>query len=504
MKRNIIIAFYLIISSMILSNCTKDNSPWSEEENASSNVYFRVTVNTLPGNLSRSFENSHKYTTPKSRNVYFEEGSDFENAINVDNLQLFVYKTDNNTYVGKIKKLKYIGTNTTSQTAYEFRGQIPKDELAVNTEYKFMVLANSHLFIPSSLKLIFDQEDLTNSIPMWGVKKFTLTPNASGALEKEYNLEVVDMLRASAKANVSLGDEIKDSYSLQSVSINYCNETGNVLPKNWAIANQTADITGPDLTKSDETIIFNPIDQTTPKANFKFNPITNTEGKNLSFYAYLPEYTNTAEKEAIISVTLKDGNGNLMNYNNHVKFRDYENGKIKPESPIYNIVRNNYYKFIITGVGTDLELICKVLPWDLYEETWDYTNQISVSQEMNWQNGTIITESSEAIFDGKGSPMTVNFQIDTPKGATWYATFVPIEGNVNAFTFIKPDNSTVNIMEGPVGKKAELKIKPLDVNNVQTNKAVLRIFVKTLDGRTIPANSVSGTKNEYTIVQPIK
>jgi hypothetical protein len=151
-----------------------------------------------------------------------------------------------------------------------------------------------------------------------------------------------------------------------------------------------------------------------------------------------------------------------------------------------------------------ISLDCTVEPWEKKAEVIEFTNQISVSQPMTWQSKTIedISEEEGKVYLYSDTEICAvgNFHIDTPKGATWTASIIPVEGSADAFVI---EDGT---KYGYVGVDSEIKIRVRYNKPIQgRNAAILRITVQTADMRTIIANLMPSKVNddvtEYMLIQ---
>ena len=162
----------------------------------------------------------------------------------------------------------------------------------------------------------------------------------------------------------------------------------------------------------------------------------------------------------------------------------------------------------------EIMLICTVMDWNVYDEQIDFSDQVSVSTTMTWENVRSVNyETGEVIlYDDVNTPATCKFHILTPKGATWTASLIPVEGHQDAFSFIEETKY------GAVGGEEDSFFK-LVVNNqapiAPRHVCKLRVTVQTADGRTIVVknlvptqwvdeNDVSHPTNgyeEFTVVQ---
>ena len=146
-------------------------------------------------------------------------------------------------------------------------------------------------------------------------------------------------------------------------------------------------------------------------------------------------------------------------------------------------VKNN-----VNLVFKDKEIIlqCVVEDWEVVEEEIDFSDQVTVSDTgyITWDQSTVEscnTDTGDVIlYTDESMVATCTFTIDTPKGATWTASLIPVEGHQDAFTLLD------GTKYGAVGVESTIKIK---VNNqapiAPRHICILRITVQTSDGRTI-------------------
>lgn len=171
------------------------------------------------------------------------------------------------------------------------------------------------------------------------------------------------------------------------------------------------------------------------------------------------------------------------------------------------IERNTWYKVLarITA-GGQMTLTFVAQPWNLVTEELTYDDNVSVTEgKIKWSAEP--NDNAEVVTTG--NDLSCEFTIATPSYATWHASFIPLEGDQNAFGFVTTDENlnvvTVPTFSGPVGSPAKLTIRPLVQNPTQTNKARLRIIVRTNEGRTIVVknNILSGntySNDEYILI----
>lgn len=171
------------------------------------------------------------------------------------------------------------------------------------------------------------------------------------------------------------------------------------------------------------------------------------------------------------------------------------------------IERNTWYKVLarITA-GGQMTLTFVAQQWNLVTEELTYDDNVSVTEgKIKWSAEP--NDNAEVVTTG--NDLSCEFTIATPSYATWHASFIPLEGDQNAFGFVTTDENlnvvTVPTFSGPVGSPAKLTIRPLVQNPTQTNKARLRIIVRTNEGRTIVVknNILSGntySNDEYILI----
>jgi hypothetical protein len=164
----------------------------------------------------------------------------------------------------------------------------------------------------------------------------------------------------------------------------------------------------------------------------------------------------------------------------------------------------NKYDLNLLFMDKKIELICKVQNWEPVEEVLDFTEQIQASVPLTWENVEYDDPLAGVVYLSldESTIAECNFRIDTPKGATWTATLIPVEGNQDGFKIVD------GYQYGVVGANSTIKIQlrdraPGEIVARQVSK--LRIVVETADGRTIVVSTLMPHNNpeitEYTIIQ---
>lgn len=152
----------------------------------------------------------------------------------------------------------------------------------------------------------------------------------------------------------------------------------------------------------------------------------------------------------------------------------------------------------------EISLTCKVEPWTVVADTIDFTDQITVSNPLTWVPNSVESVNYDngevVLYTDSYSVAVCNFRIDTPAGATWTASLIPVEGYSDAFKILD------NTKYGAVGVDSEVHIQVTNMAPIAPRHVVLlRITVQTADGRTIVAdmmpNQTDESITEYKLIQ---
>ena len=178
---------------------------------------------------------------------------------------------------------------------------------------------------------------------------------------------------------------------------------------------------------------------------------------------------------------------------------------------LLSILRNNIYRYEITGIGTAVDLDLIVDDWSSHETIWNYSDNPGMTDDgyLTWTLSpdiTINTTDAEVII-GNNATLTGAFAFDVPKGGKWIATFAP-EGETenDAFMFIDENGDKVSSISGDIdGEHDIIKIVANFSPTTFDRKARLIFTVQTFDGRTISADVLDDAKygkhNYFTIIQ---
>ena len=424
-------------------------------------------------------------------------GNDFETWIRKGSLKMYIFTTPEEglNYVGEVQHLVYVPL---SNQELRFEG-ITSVPLQLGRTYRFMVMANcgNAATVPSGEGPEFLLADISynqGALPLWGVCSHTVDFSAV-----QY-LETIHLLRAVAKIEVKLTNQLREEgYRLSSVQLNRCAVKGYAFPADWKRMTFTN-------ARESEDNYFHPY-PAPPTEAVDFLPLA---GDSTAYVLYLPEYDNVSGTAARISLTAS-AEGREEDYVEAIEFKHYQDGKAV-EGTLHNIVRNQSYEFVIQeiAIGHHLSLESQVQPWVVEEESWDYTDHVSVRSEgkMQWVKGTYerIDPATGSVVMSPGTTMVCTFQIDTPEKAKWHASFIPVSGHPDAFRFETFAINGGQQATGDVGEAVSLHIRSVLPAKEQNNVARLRIVVQTLGGRTILVKNLLPDEfqdiTEYTIVQP--
>lgn len=334
-------------------------------------------------------------------------GTGFENRILPESLRVAIYTTDN-TLVGMVEELVYWPINEDG-SRYQFKGIVPEallnnaSSLTAGTapDYKFMVYANCTEDDNATMTYSYDDLDITTgAIPMWGVKQSNISNLLRNRVQE---LGVISLLRAVAKVEVIV-DETLTECTINSVSINYHNRKGYVLPTGWDSALSTTEL--------DRDAIFRGYRSLHTSAH---NFIEAESGRK--YIMYLPEYDNQlfADYEAKLTVSV-NYNATTLNFPDALQFKSYENGR--PTGNVNNIVRNTIYRFRITQINSgDLALNYEVADWER-SDNWEWVHHFDYP---NYHNPVL---PDSATRDGDSSNDTF------PEQPTMYYTAPNERGNI--------------------------------------------------------------------------
>ena len=340
-------------------------------------------------------------------------GTSFDNMIGLDDMRVVIYRAADNTLVGEVMSLIHWQTE---DGKYQFVGEMSHLNLTA-AEYKIMVYVSCPTESSDTMSFDFSAAQYNGgAIPMWGVKQIELS------LDSNQDIGVISLLRAVAKVEVNLGAALSD-YTISSVTINSINRYGYCLPASWQSAAQTTDILI-DGSMNEYRSIY------TPAGGVEFAEVSPS-----SRVLYITDYCNTdaLTPSAKISITLRDSSNNTLTFNDAISFGAYVDGKAV-EGSAYDIVRNNYYRFNITGIAGGLTIDYKVADWDEgedinYGEFAYPTYHNPVIPDSHYYGGNINDPidveptMSYNVADAEADAFSVWFNMSAPIGQNWVPTF---------------------------------------------------------------------------------
>ena len=423
----------LLLLAATLASCVYDDAPATRDDDARQAV--QVTFTLAAGNAPAE---TRAEGTTWGDDYPSADATAWENAI--DRLQVLVYDKEGTTRVGQVENL--IRFSNADGQSYTYHGQLTTTgtELTRGTSYKFVILANIDPNLTDNNNPL---EDLTfeqnaANIPMWGVttQTLTLTPGTAD------NLGSIDLLRAMAKVEVCLSDELKDEYTLKSVTLNRYNKTGYCLPAGYNDVSETTELDR----EGSKPASFNPC------PSLANDIIFTTNADNGTAVCYLPEYANDDANPAQLTITLTN-EGTDKEYT--LDLKDYTT------DAYYNLVRNHIYRYTITDVndGT-LTVKYRVLPWEVVSSEIGWSDKIEYSllpsgaEEKNLTSGDVeavycivnyprYVEGSnnnyDKLEDDRGCAR-FTFTLTGPKGTVWKAHL----SNEKDFYFSENQNTEQN------------------------------------------------------------
>jgi hypothetical protein len=167
------------------------------------------------------------------------------------------------------------------------------------------------------------------------------------------------------------------------------------------------------------------------------------------------------------------------------------------------------YQLNINIQANYLELTATPQPWEDVSQVIDTeTNLITIAPgggiEFDAvQYGDSIDRTNGIVYL-RNKTCALNFNIATPRGATWRAALLQ-SGDIDAFQFVD-ENGTVLSNQNPqgnIGTQATLRIRAKNATNNTDNSAILRIYVIQPNQSTI-VKTLTGSDifKEYKFVEP--
>lgn len=490
MKKWFLHIFLAGVLGMLAASCvTDDELDGMCTETEKVMVRFTIALDKSEAVSRATWEDYDPEANPSNGLV----GLETENYINPNTVQVLLYDM-NGILMHRMDVVRVtVDDNDSNKHVYDLVGSFEaKSSEVSNLNFKMMVFANCPAIqdLDDFYNLTYDYTnwDITKGIPMWGIGTFTgVDLSNSLSATNESTLVTLDtpiyMLRSMAKIEVIMKDT---KHQITSIAIENYNNTGNCVPAGYSSAIDTRKLNRNDVFRATTDIKA----ESCPFIANVSDVIIKENGadKNYKCYTiYVPEYKNMDGTSAVtnpsrIAIQVDDKT-------NKTYYVYYGTAGKNTE---YNIVRNHIYRYNITKVndGAELELTLVVNPWDVIEENIQFTDEVTVKQKMQW-SGTYKPNTDDASIlyidnaINDATAATVTFQIDTPVGATWYASF---EGDKDSFAFLDEDGNELTSITGNVGESATLKIVTKEEHVGEMKSVSLMIVVRTMDGRTIMVN----------------
>lgn len=400
-----------------------------------------------------------------------EVGVPFDFRIMPDDLRIVIFTADGKR-IGVIDELDYWPINE-AHTEFQFMGKMPREILEyINASgqtqgYRFMVLANCADNTSGEEYITYSQAQLdptneTSAIPMWGVKEVDVKPLYN---RNRLDLGDISLLRAAAKIEVKLCDELKEDTTINSATLKYYNQTGYVLPSGWSQVTDTK--------KLDQEGCFRIYRHAAVNMPF----IEDKETGN--YYVYITEYDNinySGERNKISIEFMV--NGEKKYFEDAISFCKYVDGAPVEDSH-YNIVRNHIYEFEVLSIaGSSLVLEYTVADWTT--EDWGdgmeyeehdlsyptYHNPVVPYAFLSSTNQSnfVITQQPTMHYSGVENPESGGFhcyfQILAPEDVEWKPSFTASKENYQLRVY-KLNSSLVQNSEaifdsGETGKQGNI------------------------------------------------
>lgn len=499
--------YIILLASVLFDSCNLEDSIFPEQECETEDITVRIILSMVDSraNTRAAYDPPHTdgYETTALGNEYY---------INPYDVEVLVFDADGN-FVERATLVQATGPSTNFHT-YELTGTL--SNVVENISYQMVVLANrsgsaycsnfpSSFTASSTMTSVLEGLVYTNytasftealltsgskeRIPMWGVVKATLVNNAN---------ITVNMLRAMAKVRVNMNIT---GYTLSSVTLNQANNGGYFTPTMTSgikTDGSTASVSNPRIPAPGLLTTLTNL------------PFVSEPNSTSSYVIYVPEMatysgTETARTATTwMEVAVKDNNGEDVGLgeNNKLYFREYRETNASTgvvNGSYFDIVRNYFYDYTITGVEDNSEMTFKlaVKQWDDVEITVPFNNIVSYTVT-GWEgNNNLYGYDYYIAKDGNA---VLKFQINNPENCDY---IVKLSDNTN-FTYTKDkdgDNETITI--SPVNKEPEQYNgkeyeTTLSVYAVRSDNGKLVELDMTKSG---PSSTGSGTINHYTIKQ---
>lgn len=358
MKKKILHQWLVGVLVMLAASCTGEDVLQPDSRQAESmKVAFTITMGDPSAASRADIGTDEAWSGYDDENANETMGGAFDNKIDPNQMQVFICDANCNP-LAKVERLLYVQTALNTYTFTEtFEASITS-----TTSYKIMVFANCpEMTIPTtgtldfaaSSVVTFPSKGLTadlDAIPMWGVQ------TVKGSVFQQDNANItIWLLRAMAKVEIALSNEMvsEGEYTLTGASFNTYNKNINSVPKgyNGSSITETGDLT--------TVSVLNPNTTEGTGSTLAFETVV--DGQRL--VAYVPEYDNSNNSLTMSVTVQKNGETEAETY--EVPFCEYSSDGKKTKTP-FDVIRNHYYEYEITGVGKTFAYTAAIKPWGTY------------------------------------------------------------------------------------------------------------------------------------------
>ena len=500
--------YIIMLATVLFGSCNLEDTLFPEQECETDDITVRIVLSMMDSRANtRAYDPPHTddYETTALGNEYY---------INQYDVEVLVFD-DSGNFVERATLVQATGPTPNFHT-YELTGTL--SNIVEENTYQMVVLANrsgsayctnfsNTIAVGTSMTDVLEPliygnytaaftEDLltegsTERIPMWGVVKAELKDEAT---------ITVNMLRAMAKVRVNM--DATTGYTLSSVTLKQANNGGYFTPTmtdGIKIDGSTASVSNPR--------ILIPASGLTTLTNL---PFVSEPNSTSSYVIYVPEMATYSETETPrtattwMEVAVKDNNDKDVDLgeNNKLYFREYRETNSTSgvvNGSFFNVVRNYFYDYTITGVEDNSEMTFKltVKPWDDVKITVPFNNIVSYTVT-GWEDNDKLYGNDYYI--AKAGNAVLKFQINNPENCDY---IVKLSDNTN-FTYTKGkdgDNETITI--------SPVNTKPEQYNGKEYETTLSVYAVRSDNGKLVeldmtksgPSSTGSGTINHYTIKQ---
>ena len=506
------ILLFASLFGMLTTSCSQDEEVMQVGSTSGTvRIQFSLDMNGNSGSRAATWgeitgdATDNNNTADTADDDIRKRGSEYENTINPNQVQVFLYQ--GSRFLGEVGGLNLVNTNSAvNKNIYTFTGEVTVQNATVTSgELKnatIMVVANYDKYVDGNLALnqnhMFDYTigAYTASaalnkkyIPMWGKLNANIPLNESTASSTYISIGNIYMLRAMSKIEVVFNenkDEL-DNYTIEAAGLSRYNSKGNLFPLN--ISNDTKNI---NIAACFNPTAFNNVSTyTLNELGLPFEVATDKR----SCIIYVPEYdyTNKASELSIYLSLKKDGQ--LLT----AKDLPVSSGAIPMGER--DLVRNHWYRYIVENINDGFDLTVETLAWTLQEIDMSFTDIVTYNV-IGWTEGTYndIGEDTHYVYMTKvgETPRDAEFVFDivTPENPEYQ---IGLTNNVD-FELV-----TEVLIDG----KIKVKVIAKDTA-AEYPKTALYVFVKDNYGRNVELDMTGNGRlstadqknvNRYTIIQ---